>query len=41
LQIIGAGGDSDVEFDYVRGVATDAQGRLFVIDGPQTVKMLS
>ena len=41
LQIIGAGKDSDVAFEKVRGAATDAEGRLFVIDSPDTIKTLS
>jgi hypothetical protein len=40
LQIIGAGGDSDVAFDKPRCVATDGEGRLFVSD-ERNVKMLS
>jgi tripartite motif-containing protein 71 len=42
LQIIGAGGDSDVAFDEPRCVATDGEGRLFVTDtSNMCVKMLS
>ena len=40
LQIIGAGGDSDVAFDATYYVATDGEGRLFVSDN-RYVKMLS
>jgi len=40
LQIIGKGGDSDVDFDAVDSLATDACGRLFVLQG-RYVCMLS
>jgi hypothetical protein len=39
LQIIGAGGDSDVAFDKPCSVATDGEGRLFVCD-KESVRML-
>ena len=40
LQIIGKGGDSDVDFDGVESLATDACGRLIVVQG-RHVCMLS
>ena len=39
LQIIGAGGDSDVAFKNPRPVAADGEGRLFVAD-QDSVRML-
>jgi tripartite motif-containing protein 71 len=39
LQIIGKGGDSDVDLNGIRGVATDASGRLFVLDGNSVVML--
>jgi hypothetical protein len=40
LQIIGAGGDSDVAFDMPTMITTDGEGRLFVSD-ERFVRMLS
>ena len=40
LQIIGKGGDRDVDLTSLKSVVTDALGRLFVIVSTTTVVML-
>jgi hypothetical protein len=38
LQVIGPGGDSEVEWQgRLQGVCTDAEGRLFIVDGNSLV----